>query len=218
MCRKRLMLVAVFLAVSASCSEKRQAVIEQQADLPPRNANRATDSLPAATSKAVHLFLIEDGERYGYIDNVGRVVIKPQFYAAYQFSEGLAGVKVAKADKYGYIDTAGKMVISPKFDRAAPFSEGFGFALLGSRSMCIDRFEKLLGPDAINCLYFSDGLAMVEVEGKVGFMDQAGKMVIKPQFDPRGTQPFSSGLAQAELGRRRGYVNKTGNFVWSRND
>lgn len=48
---------------------------------------------------------------YGYIDaNTGKVAIKPQFYFAGRFSEGVAAVR--KAGKIGFIDTNGEFVVT----------------------------------------------------------------------------------------------------------
>ncbi|PSO65063.1 MAG: hypothetical protein BRC36_04695 [Cyanobacteria bacterium QH_2_48_84] len=54
------------------------------------------------------------GQRGGYIDKTGEIVINRQFDYAGEFSEGLAMVKVG--DKWGYIDKTGEMVINPQFD------------------------------------------------------------------------------------------------------
>ena len=40
---------------------------------------------------------------------------------------------------------------------------------------------------------FSEGLVMVRVGGKDGYMDTTGKMIIEPQFESAGS--FSEGLA-----------------------
>ena len=47
--------------------------------------------------------------KFGYIDETGRIAIKPQFDQAYPFTEGLAAVSIGS--KLGFIDTAGKVVI-----------------------------------------------------------------------------------------------------------
>ena len=51
------------------------------------------------------------GEKFGYIDKAGKIVINPQFDDAYNFFEGLASVGVE--DKWGYIDQTGRYVWEP---------------------------------------------------------------------------------------------------------
>ena len=60
--------------------------------------------------------------------------------------------------------------------------------------------------------FSDDGLAPVKQGGKWGYIDQTGKMIIKPQFD--GGRPFDNGLAEVKSGDAFGYVDKTGNYVW----
>jgi hypothetical protein len=55
------------------------------------------------------------------------------------------------------------------------------------------------------------GLYRRIVNGKAGFMDRAGKMVIQPQFDD--AQDFSEGLAAVRVGNRSGYIDKTGKLA-----
>ena len=43
---------------------------------------------------------------------------------------------------------------------------------------------------------FSDGLALVRVNGRYGYIDKSGKLTIQPQFDSAGG--FSDGLALVE--------------------
>jgi hypothetical protein len=52
------------------------------------------------------------GNKYGFIDRSGKVVIQPKFDLTFHFSEGLAAVQIGH--KWGYIDRTGKMVIKPK--------------------------------------------------------------------------------------------------------
>src|SRR5262245_20376939 len=75
-----------------------------------------------------NLFLIKEGNRYGYIDSQGKVVIKlpPECGVAYPFSEGLAEVCIG--GKCGYINPEGNFVIAPQFTESNPFSEGLAWA------------------------------------------------------------------------------------------
>ncbi len=59
---------------------------------------------------------------------------------------------------------------------------------------------------------FSDGLARIRIDGKVGFIDKNGDIVIQPKFDD--TKTFSDGLALAWIsGQNWGFINKTGQFA-----
>jgi hypothetical protein len=58
------------------------------------------------------LAAFESGGRWGYVDKAGRVVIKPQFSLASDFSGGIAMVMLADK-KMGYIDKTGRYVWKP---------------------------------------------------------------------------------------------------------
>ena len=63
---------------------------------------------------------VKVGDKYGYIDQKGEIVIEPQFNWADRFSEGLALVRMEDDNlgyngKYGYINPEGKIVIEPAY-------------------------------------------------------------------------------------------------------
>ncbi|HVQ39627.1 MAG TPA: WG repeat-containing protein [Pyrinomonadaceae bacterium] len=57
----------------------------------------------------------------------------------------------------------------------------------------------------------TSGLYSINVNGKYGFMDRAGKTVITPQFE--AVSKFSEGLASVKVGTKFGYINPKGEFV-----
>jgi len=63
---------------------------------------------------------------YGYINVDNEMVIKPKYYMAYSFSEGLAAVKTDYYENSGwmYIDTEGKLVIKNDYSSASSFIDG----------------------------------------------------------------------------------------------
>ena len=174
------------------------------------------------------LFHVCVGEKYGFIDKQGRMVINPQFDMALDFSEGLACVGVGsdeKTRKYGFIDKQGRMVINPQFDMALNFSEGLACVGVDEKTRkhgFIDKQGRMvINPQFDWADSFSEGLAQVGFgndlkASKWGFIDKQGRMVINPQFDM--ALGFSEGLAKVGFGDwmawKFGYIDKQGRMVW----
>lgn len=58
---------------------------------------------------------------------------------------------------------------------------------------------------------FSEGMAAVKLDGKWGFIDTNGTVVISPKYD--GAYSFSEGLAAVQSNGKWGYIDKTGAVV-----
>jgi hypothetical protein len=165
------------------------------------------------------LFPVKQNQKWGFINNKGEVVIKPQFVQALFFSDGLA-VACIEYGKCGYIDEAGKFVINPQFQQASRFSEGLAAVIVENRVGYIDKngnyvinpqFANEGGFDGLSLYTFSEGLARVKVGDNVGFIDKAGKIVINPQFE--NASPFFEELAAVSIGGKWGFVDKGGKIV-----
>ena len=59
---------------------------------------------------------------------------------------------------------------------------------------------------------FHEGLAYVKIDGKIGYVDTTGKLVISPQFESE-KYGFHDGMAVVEQGSKYGWIDKKGNFV-----
>ncbi len=179
---------------------------------------------------------IED--KYGYIDETGKLLIAAQYDTARDFSEKLAAVQIN--GKYGFIDTSGKMVIPAKFDFADSFKDGIARVLIRGgnspdKELYIDKAGKEVKVDKKKLkLEYSEGLAAGVVETKpkvkngrielpdpdsllkVGYLDENGKQVIPAKF--YGARKFSQGLAcvcvhDAAGKELFGYIDKKGSFA-----
>ena len=136
-------------------------------------------------------------------------IIKPQFDEAYNFSEGLARIKIN--GKYGYIDKKGNYVINMPFDEAEDFSKGLARIKINEKYGYIDKKGNfVIKPQFDEVHNFSEGLARVKIDDKYGYIDKKGNIVIKPQFDY--ADDFSEGLAMVETGGIHGHIDKKGNF------
>lgn len=60
---------------------------------------------------------------------------------------------------------------------------------------------------------FSEGLVAVEKDGKWGYADKSGSLVIPCEWDT--AWGFDEGLALVEKGGKRGYIDKSGTIIIS---
>lgn len=77
------------------------------------------------------LIAFKSGDKWGYVDAEGEVVIKPQYSDAKSFSNGLAAVCVD--GKWGFIDKNNEIVIECQFKDADYFNE-FGSCMVSSEN------------------------------------------------------------------------------------
>ncbi len=195
------------------------------------------------------------GEKWGFINRQGQLVIPPLFANVYKdtkFSAGLVPIQAPESYKYGYLDATGKFQIAPQFTAARPFSEGLAAVKVGDGTEglwgYIDRTGKFaIRPQFTDSLAgageFYEGLAPVAIRdsstppntisnGPTGYIDRTGKFVIPPKFN-QGGSPFHGGLAYAHVtflktapsstnsdypyeGGQMGYIDRQGQFVWSK--
>lgn len=136
---------------------------------------------------------VVNDEQFGFSDNKGNIIIKPQFEMAYGFDEGVALVK--QNGKYGYITPNGKFAIKPQFSDAWGFWEGRAKVIINKKVGFIDKTGKtIIAPtfdDSGN--WFEDGLVAVKKENKWGFIDTVGKTKISFKYD--SAEDFSEGYA-----------------------
>jgi hypothetical protein len=125
--------------------------------------------------REIALYPIPDNGKFGYIDENGRVVIKPQFDDAKLFSEGLARVRIK--EKWGFIDPSGKLVITPNFE------------LTSNNEEANDRSLDFHEGRAAVC-FAKDSAGRLP---KWGYIDQSGKLVVPAKYDH--AERFSEGLA-----------------------
>jgi WG containing repeat len=118
---------------------------------------------------------------------------------------GLQPFEDQTSGRFGYRSSDGAVVIEPRFLFAMPFSRG-GIAAAGAEDgwIYINRegdevlrpFVYDNGPD-----YPSEGLARFEDEGRIGFHDAAGRIIIPARWD--FAEPFTEGRASVCLGCKR---------------
>ncbi|HUW33071.1 MAG TPA: WG repeat-containing protein [Planctomycetota bacterium] len=176
-----------------------------------------------AEDRRIFTFNTIDGayvhSKWGFIDQMGKVVVEAKYTAVGDFSEGLAAVKTGGTHfiggKSGFIDRTGVEVIEPQFEGARSFSEGLAAVRVKGKWGFIGRDGKLrIEPQFESVNAFHEGLALFTRDKKYGYIDRTGAVVIEPQF--QWTAGFSEGLAPVQLPAEdgadglSGYINIKG--------
>jgi len=177
-------------------------------------------NVPDTWSQGLARFGVRDpdnpnGILYGYMDESGKVVIKPQYHWAGDFHDGMATVQPVKEGPWGYIDTLGRLFIPAQFISIRDFSEGK--AAVSKRDNLwgyIDTTGKMvIQPQYYTAAPFSDGLARVTLPGVKDtiYINHHGKEVLRLKGkDISGD--FNQGLAAALKDGKWGFIDKQGKW------
>jgi hypothetical protein len=141
------------------------------------------------------LCAVSDGEKYGFINTKGKLVIPVQYSLnnfhdkTSLFSEGLAMVVIN--NKICYMDKTGKIVLKTSY----PYNrERYKWAYDGGGA-------------------FHEGLAAVTgANGKWGYINKQGKVVLPFQY--AGAHPFKNGWAAIAIGEGFNQIDKKGNKLY----
>lgn len=147
------------------------------------------------------------------VNTEGEIILLEDYEIISSFSDGYATIK--KEGKYGFIDTEFNIVIQPTYTSVGSFSEGYAFAedskgryIIDKNGDIVKKAEHIFGP-------FSQGLAVVKIDDKFGYMDKEGKLFIEPKYD-RAFR-FYNGLARVQLktedGYKWGFIDTKGNVI-----
>ncbi len=153
-------------------------IIASGYDLPPYPYSISDGRVPATK-----------GEKAGYLDTQGKVVIPFTYDEVRPFAHGLAPVE--KDGKWGYIDRDGHVLVSLKFDEAGPFGSGLAAVKLENHAGFIDKTG--------NFLFY------LPFDSAYGFStdDSEGLGVADSDVSSFWTEDH-----------RFGYVNTSGSVIW----
>ena len=140
------------------------------------------------------------------IERNGRAAFGPVEYQILPPSEGLS--RTRKGDLWGYLDMDGNVVIPFKFEEASDFQNGLARVKINRKFTFIDQKGKRLTKFYKQAYNFSEGLAIIEIDGLRGFIDRFDDIAISPEYDD--ADGFSQGLAAVRIGGKYGYINRSG--------
>jgi hypothetical protein len=155
-------------------------------------------------------------DKTGCIDRTGKFVLEPIFDEVYATSEGVtvarktASQNASSRIDQSYFDEHGHLLFTKTINalqlKYMVMEHGCPSIKLGNNG-----FRDLGVRDNPS---FSDGLAVLQVGPKYGYMDKSGSVVIAPQYDY--AFPFSDGMAavyQDDNGGRIAFIDKRGHQI-----
>lgn len=199
------------------------------------------------------VFPFEQGEKIGFFNLKGEIVIQPQFISASLFSDDVALVQTDIFGEYSYIDKEGKFIFKSKYEYATIFNEGKAMVVdengfpavinkagetlfvlkdvddlrifnedLAAFSIGNDTIEswgfvnvkgeKVIQPQYAKVDYFFEGKCAVQNrEGKWGYIDKSGKLIIDYKFDV--ALEFENGKAVVYIEDKAGVINSKGEYL-----
>lgn len=175
------------------------------------------DSIVRSSGVGSGLLSCLEDDVYKYYDINGKYKFGEYKFAG-RFRNNIAAVQTA-ADEWYLIDPQGNKLFEKKFedivlnehDECA--ARGVIFAKTDGKYSMYDLELNQIGDlqcdDA--CPFVTEGYAAFEKNGKWGFVDDKGKVVIEPKFD--AAKSFSNGLAGVKKGKTWSFIDTKGDIV-----
>ena len=170
------------------------------------------------------------GEKYGYINVAGEVVIEPIYYLATGFKDGMAVVSIDESynGPSGVINTKGKFIFNQIYSSINLLGEG-----LVSLGMSIGEGEvkvrsiHAIGNSKGDILSdfkflevgnYNNGLAYASDEEYTFFIDNKGNVAKNlPKVKGSGTLEIKDNIVYANIDYEKYYLNKTGSVIYKPN-
>lgn len=174
------------------------------------------------------LFLVMNEDKLGLVDKHMRWVVPMEYDNPIEclecldmgafFSGGYAVLQ--KNGKYGAVDTTGKVIVPFKYDMQFIVNQKLGMLFFSDYSdvehpkeymtdfdgnLLIGPYEQLEG--------FHEGLAAFSQNGKTGFIDPKGKVVLPCKYDYAWS--FEGGYCVVGLNNRPALIDKKGNVKYT---
>lgn len=177
-----------------------------------------------------NLSAVRDDDFWGYINKSGVFSVKPRFAEAKQFHNGMAAVRLNEADLKQvrrtspdalttFLSTKGKLW-DKVFEDIRPFYGSVGVITFRpsagrARRQFVNAKGEVIGKTFDEIGVPSEGLVPICLDGRSGFANLQGQIVIQPAYRAVGT--FSEGVAPVVVGSpegdKIGYIDKTGKLV-----
>lgn len=128
-------------------------------------------------------FMVKKEDRWGFVDDKGRLRISNRYEKVRAFSEGMAPVLIR--GKWGFIDKSESLKIQPYYDQVESFKNGASIVRIGNKMGLIDENGKEVLELIWKSVYRlnSGNYIVQDMEDRVGLVDREGSFILRPAYD-----------------------------------
>lgn len=153
------------------------------------------------------LAAVRINDKYGFINLKGEIRVQPLYDWVSDFKNGLArvAIKNERITTKNLENSEGRLIITPDFQGQFGVIDPEGKYIIEPH---IDAPHLHFTSEQFD---FYDNLAVIEKNGKYGFINLKGEIIIDPIFD--NAWHFTEGLARVNVNNKAGYINTQGEMV-----
>ncbi|MEM7548979.1 MAG: WG repeat-containing protein [Bacteroidota bacterium] len=171
----------------------------------------AYNSLGLFRSHPCGILEIDEEGRFGFLNELGEVIIEPEINRYLYFEEGnmlYLSIEDQPSSLYS-CDVFEYIRKDLKYQELYPFTEGFAAIKLDDRYGFIDHEKNLrIANRYDSVLAFSNGFAGVNINGKWGFIDKQERIKIQPYYE--SVSSFEEGRAVVSINGKYGIIGRDG--------
>lgn len=155
---------------------------------------------------------------FGYYDNTGNQRIDERYFEAFSFMNGIAKVQIGKNQTF--IDVYGVPIVAPIFESIHFFNDSLLVYEMGSKFGICRINGSILDSAKYGVIgVLSNGRAVVTYQGKLGYMNGEGKIVLDTKYDefPNFLEAgqFNGTYAIVRMKGKFGVIDHNGKFIIS---
>jgi hypothetical protein len=117
---------------------------------------------------------------YGFVDDAGRIIARPQYTAVGHFSHGFAQIEVE--DRIGLIDREGQVAVWPRVGFVVPFTSNLFWTTEDREVAAGNSVKRQLLFDDPSFSFNGKIDTFIKPKGRWGLIDRSGAWVRKPEF------------------------------------
>ncbi|MDR0233033.1 MAG: WG repeat-containing protein [Dysgonamonadaceae bacterium] len=147
--------------------------------------------------------------KWGFVDSLHNVIIKPQYDFVSFFEDSVSIVK--RNDKWGLINKNGMEQIPIKYDTVFFYSKDILKVILHGKKGYLTKSGNEIVPPIYDEIYHtSNNLIKIVLKGKEGYLDENGNDLIPPVYERIGYFTNSDSIVRFSQNGKYGYRTTTG--------